>query len=440
MTFLCGASVRDFSPTEDMLPLAASYRQSYTSVAHPLHVRAIALNDGNHTALIMNFELGSVPDADILLNRIAEESGVAKEYIFAAGTHAHAAPFSPRMNFFPRRNVMPSYDEEGRKKLEAFFDRIHVLAVEAAKEAVAQMKPAIMKYAFGESWINVNRNQDYVLHGNYQEALDEFQDNFAMKVRKVNGRTVLTMLGINPKGPSDKTLSVVKFEGEDGAPIAWFINHSTHSVVMHMNLLHALSSDFSGETARLMEKEFPGSVAVWTAGSSGDQNPVIMSNNYVPVPETGMVRLNANNADPLDLVDRVAGTHFDDILKTIDNMNLADETTIRCAKDYAKPVSTNPEKEFNIGMTLLQIGPINLIGVSGELYTSIGQHLKKESNSNKTIIVSYHSALGENGVGYILDDDGLERGGWGWSRWQVKHGSTVTAMTETMKNLFHNAK
>ena len=439
MTFTCGAAKRDFSPTPEMLPFSGGYNTQYTYVENPLHVRAICLSDGTTPALILTFEMGSVPDPDILLDKVAAETGIPKENIFAAGTHAHAAPHSPRRPF-PRRQHAPQTDEEEVKRLGVYFERIYDLTVEAVKEAQANMKPAVMKYQFGESFINTNRNQDYHLHDNYEAVLNEATQNFPLKVREENGETVVTMLGINPKGPSDKTLAVIKFEDEEGKPIAWFMNHSTHSVVMHTNLLHAISSDFSGLTSKFMEDKFPGSVACWTAGSSGDQNPVIMSNNYAPDPTTGYMPMGANNADPLDLMRRVSYQHFDDVLKTIKVMKTAVDPTIRCAKEICQPTPKDPENPCNIGMSLFQIGPVNLVGVSGELFTTIGLALKKASQSDNTVIVSYHSALGENGVGYILDDDGLERGCWGWNRYPGRIGATVPAMTDCLRKMMKEAK
>jgi hypothetical protein len=118
----------------------------------------------------------------------------------------------------------------------------------------------------------------------------------------------------------------------------------------------------------------------------------------------------------------------------------SEDVTIKSAKKLCKPEAKDPENPCVIGMSLLQIGPVNILGISGELFTSIGKHLKEESGSKNTVIVSYHSATGEEGPGYILDDDGLERGAWGWNRYPAKIGATQPAMTETMKELFKEAK
>jgi hypothetical protein len=58
--------------------------------------------------------------------------------------------------------------------------------------------------------------------------------------------------------------------------------------------------------------------------------------------------------------------------------------------------------DVTIGMGLLRIGDINIVTVSGEVYTDIALHLKGESPAAKTMLVTLDA--GPMGPGYIYSD------------------------------------
>ena len=59
--------------------------------------------------------------------------------------------------------------------------------------------------------------------------------------------------------------------------------------------------------------------------------------------------------------------------------------------------------DVTIGLGLIQIGDINLVTVSGEVYSEIGMRLKAESPASKTILVAL--ASGPRGPGYIYSNE-----------------------------------
>lgn len=59
-------------------------------------------------------------------------------------------------------------------------------------------------------------------------------------------------LGYNPEGPSDKTVTVVRFEALSGKPIALLINYAVHAVVMGGEN-DQISGDLAGATSRYVE-------------------------------------------------------------------------------------------------------------------------------------------------------------------------------------------
>ena len=52
----------------------------------------------------------------------------------------------------------------------------------------------------------------------------------------------------NPDGPSDKTLAVVEFLGQDNVPIAVYMNYAMHPINFYLS--GVISADFPGEASR----------------------------------------------------------------------------------------------------------------------------------------------------------------------------------------------
>ena len=70
----------------------------------------------------------------------------------------------------------------------------------------------------------------------------------------------------------DKTLAIVEFLGADNVPIAVYMNYAMHPINFYLS--GVISADFPGEASRYVEELFDNrTVAVFTQGASGDQNP-----------------------------------------------------------------------------------------------------------------------------------------------------------------------
>ena len=62
-------------------------------------------------------------------------------------------------------------------------------------------------------------------------------------------------LGYNPQGPSDKTVTVMRFDALSGKPIAVFINYPVHVTVMGPEN-YQISGDLAGATSRYVENYY----------------------------------------------------------------------------------------------------------------------------------------------------------------------------------------
>jgi hypothetical protein len=411
---LVGAAVRDVSPTEEngMLPIMGVSRFTIVGVHDPIHTRVIALQNGETRVLIVCTETGKGPYGPQFAELLSKHTGIPVDGIFYTTTHTHSAPeitTSIDLDFKPGDEVS-TLQLWGKYVLEQMYS--------AADEALARLQPAKVSLGYGESYINVNRNYAYIL-----------RDGSA----SIN-------VGYNPRGISDKTLAVLRFDSLDNKPIAFLINYPCHMVTAFANALfedgEALSADVNGFVSYYLEKQYPGAVAMWTSGAAGDQNPIGQNAIQFPNPDTG--EFTSYMTGNYDVVRYWGSFHFDDIVKVL---NVMDNGTPNLSLSYASGVSSVPtiagaaSDKFDIHLKVVRIGNIALAGSPAELYTSLGLYMKEHSTLENTIVFN-HTWTQEGAYnGYVLDDETLAIGGYGYGRTFYKEGTINDGLTNLMNAL-----
>jgi hypothetical protein len=125
--------------------------------------------------------------------------------------------------------------------------------VQAAQQAHDRMQPARIGYGTGSLYLNANR-----------DAIDEQSRLWSQEP--------------NLDYPSDKTLAVVKIESLSGELIAVYMNYAMHANSLFLEGM--ISGDFPGEAERYIERSYNDkTVALWTSGAAGDQNPLYLRAN-----------------------------------------------------------------------------------------------------------------------------------------------------------------
>ena len=234
---LCGAAKRCITPPETLLPrLYGLMGRKFCTVLDDIYLRVIAFSDGENRALIVGFDLDKAPRPEENLRALAEATGVGKENILYFGIHTHTAPLcGPRPPF-----EQPKDDDTAAAtaEYEAF---VQERLLDAAKEAVSSLQPARIGTGRGESYLNVNRNQHYI-------------------VKAADGKEYDLMgLGADPLGEVDHSVFVLKIKSLAGEPIALFVNYAMHNVVMictepNGDGLVGISADVGGNVSRCLEE------------------------------------------------------------------------------------------------------------------------------------------------------------------------------------------
>ena len=414
-----GAARVDISPPEDAgLPMSgyAGRQQGSQKIHDPIYVRALVLDNGISRAAIVTWELIGVPDSAWarVSQRVASEAGIPVASLMLAAVHNHSAP-SPR----------DAYGESS-SKAAAYTEKLENATVDAVRQAQAKLQPARVGVGTGRAYLNINRRE-------YMPDREWW------------------WLGKNPDGPSDKTVSVIKFEGASGKPIAFFVNYAVHAVILGPENLQ-VTGDLPGATSRFVEQfyresrnqtsgrprgdagyylqpraantvEGEGVVALWTSGPAGDQNPLAVArgSDFTLVDAAGQVLG--------EEVIRVAGN-----IKTVPEARLwTAQQVVTCPGQQVEP-GPRPRKEYkfaaadpvNLRLGLLMINDIALASVSGEVLTMIHEHLKKESPFRHTILVTHANGLS----GYIPDDAAYDQVSYEITTTHLKRGCAENAIVD----------
>jgi hypothetical protein len=230
------------------------------------------------------------------------------------------------------------------------------------------------------------------------------------------------MLGNNPEGVSDKSVSVIRFDSLTGEPIAIVTNYGVHGTVLGPGNLQ-ISADLPGATARFVEQHYGDKVvAPWTSGTAGDQDPIY---------RTGTDFRN------VAALGRILG---EEVVKVADTIKTSPRARIRGMQSVVTcpgkrtVQAPGPGKEYryedadpvSIRLSLLVINDIAITGVSGEVLTNIGLRLKKESPFTRTIMVTHCNGSS----GYLPDDAAYEQVSYEITTARVKQGCAEDAIVD----------
>lgn len=395
---ICGAAKKKITPSAQLLVnLHGLGNITFSGVLDDIFVRAMIIGDGQEKILFVVFDLDKVPYPETYLSALSAQAGIPEENIALLSIHTHTAPVTgwrpaEGPNFIVRK---PEHVQQAIHEYEAFLEQT---VKEAVAEALAAQQPVRVGWGQGESYVNINRLQDYF-------------------VRKDDGTVeVCVGLGQNPATEVDRSLFVLKVEDLSGRMVACLTNYAVHNCVMIGNRCGEnggtmLSSDLGGNVSQMIEENCPGCVALWTSGAAGDVNPIMSNEIFYPDPKTGKqtsYQLPIGDNGPIMMLSVLAARHYADTLRVLEQITCSEESLkVGGMVKWAEMPSKGGEP-YQIRVHLMRIGPLGLWGMSGELYSSLGKTIVQALSSGKDLILNHDSSLLAN-TGYIYDDETLER-------------------------------
>ena len=391
--FYCGAARRDITPAEaEVSGLFGLMGTPYAGIIDRLSVRVIAMQSKEEKALIVSFDLDKAPEPATWLPQLAAHTGIAQERILYFGTHTHSAPVTT----IRPREKHPVKDER-RANMNRYEAVLYEKMIACADEAIGAMEPAQLGFASGKSFVNVNRNANFVF-------TDENGKKFPFIAEAMNWGAAV-----------DPTLFTMRVEDRNGKPIAFFINYALHCCMMFLNNYDGkgamgISGDVAGRVSSLVEEKYPDAVAVWSSGAAGDVDPILFNALMYPEPKDGhYVKESFDSWKISEMQLRmIVGWHYKDVIETLEKVDCNQENIdIRSSLEWSETPS-NTEEPYRIRMQALQLGDVALVGIGGELYSSLGKVIREASPIKHTVIINHNASLVED-AGYILDDDAICR-------------------------------
>jgi hypothetical protein len=234
-----GLSKTDISP-EKPIPMwgYANRVAPFEKIETRIYAKVLALEDGErHPAILITADLLGFPRdmAEAICQRIGKATGIKRESILLNGSHTHSAPALTTKRFTVESQLAPIAD---------YTDAVIVKIANAAIEAWNNRSPARLSWGSGVV-------------------------NFPMNRRQATERGII--LGVNPRGPADRTAPVLRVEDTNGTTRGVVFGAACHNTTLTGSQLN-INGDYSGYAQMYLEAKL-GAQAMFMAGCGGDANP-----------------------------------------------------------------------------------------------------------------------------------------------------------------------
>lgn len=244
-----GVAIIDITPKQPIrLSGYGSRTRPSEGVSQRLRAQAIAFGENTEASplsVLVTLDAIGIPRwvTESLAEALEKEIGLPRSQLAVAATHTHAAP--------SLRGTLPfmfpsGLSEEEREVIEKYTTDLLENLRQVSRDAVEARSPARLSWGKGEVAFAANRR---VLEDGRWKGF-----------------------GVQPDGPVDHTLPVMRIESPDGALRAVLANYACHCTTLggQFNEVHG---DWAGVAREEIEKRHPNAVALIAIGCGADQNP-----------------------------------------------------------------------------------------------------------------------------------------------------------------------
>ena len=243
----------DISPSDSQYLVGYGERKS-TGIHDRIYHRIVALDDGKTQFFLISTDicLFSPSEYDKVVSRLQKEHGIDPLNVWWSVTHTHSAPeVGPPgiYGVYMGNRVNHTLDS-------AYMSMIEESLIDGILEAKKNLVPARLGVGWGFSNANINRR-----------AVD------------VDGKA---SLGLNPDGPVDRRIGLLRIDKMDGSPIALIANYPIHGTVLGDKNLQ-VSGDAPGIVSEYVEGKI-GAPVLFINGAAGNLAPIY---SVYPTPAAG---------------------------------------------------------------------------------------------------------------------------------------------------------
>ncbi|MBQ9392634.1 MAG: hypothetical protein IJU18_01400 [Oscillospiraceae bacterium] len=410
-------------------------------VLDDLEINGLALALGSEKVLILSMDLCQIAQRSMILLRqaAAEATGLPLDHVFCHSTHTHTGPIC--------------IHDDPDPLVRDYFVKLQGWTAEAAKAAVADLKPARMGWGVTNCDLSHSR-----------------------RIRMKDG-SIRTNPGLNNPdsvcevGEMDHRLNVLRFDREGGDTVV-LVNYGMHPDSIGRN---SVSADWPGFMRRTFERTIPGTKCLFLNGAEGDVGAapafaqpgwfndtfwdfddvirgyghsrwygrymagailqIYDKVNYCePDRMTAMerpIRVKANVPAPEEIPEahRIHELHIAgrDSELGLEGMMV---TTVVAEAERMVKLENGPET-FEMPLSGIALGDIAIVGIPGEPFTGIGVGLK--DTKDWTLVLPVCNANGSEG--YFPMQEHYDEGGYETRSSMFKAGTAEYIIEEGKKLL-----
>jgi hypothetical protein len=365
----------DITPTSPEWLLGYGARQS-TGVLDKIYHRIVLLDDGQTQFALVSSDICLVSPVEYekVAALLEKATGIKPVNFWWSMTHTHSAPeVGP-----PGLAVAFLGDRYTHKIDPTYTEKVEKALLDGVAEARKKLAPARLGIAWGVAYANINR-----------------------RARDVEGEA---FLGLNPDGPSDRRLGLIRLDKTDGTPIALIANYPIHGTVLGgKNLL--ISGDAPGVVSEYVEQKV-GAPLLFINGAAGDQAPIYSTQNDHKSGHLSQFRVL--------LGDRILATNKE-LKTTVTTVKLT--TAAAVVETPRRPGLTFPEElkayapgnNVNLPVRYLKINKdIAIWSAPIELFCEVAIEIRAKSKVKNTLYFGYTNGW----LGYLLTPKELPFGGY----------------------------
>jgi neutral ceramidase len=234
----------------EIAPSGPIWMSGYAARTHPsdgvltsLWAKALALESApGRRIVIVSTDVVGVPRvvADEVAARVAKQHGLKRAQFLINASHTHTGPV-----IWPNLSNLTVFPPEEQEKLLAYQRKFIDALVSAIGDAIRDLSPANLEYGAGSAAFAANRRQ---------------------------ATPTGVKIGVDPNGPVDHSVPVLKVTGQDGKLRAVLFGYACHNTTLTAET-YQLSGDYAGFAAADLERRRPGVTALFLMLCGGDQNP-----------------------------------------------------------------------------------------------------------------------------------------------------------------------
>lgn len=369
----------DITPKTSKWLMGYGARQS-TGVHDPIFHRIVAMDDGRNKFLLVSTDVCvfSPTVYDDVAERVRKETGVPPANFWWTVTHTHSAPEVGPPGIY---KVLLKGRSEHPVDTE-YTEQLLSMIVQGSKDALAKLEPARVAIGTGMAMANINR-----------------------RARDPEGRI---SLGLNPDGPVDRQIGLIRLERVDGSPIALIANYAMHGTVLGGRWME-ISGDAQGIVASYVEQKL-GAPMLYVNGAAGNIAPIYSVYND---PKSGHLnQFNVLLGDKILAANRILSAGAADVTlwageKFVDTPRKAGLDWVEDLAKYGRTASNGtplvrlPLRFWKINDTAIWGGPI-------EMFCEIAMTVRNQSPFANTFFFGYTNGW----MGYLPTKAGFAEGGY----------------------------